>query len=116
MRDYSILAAAFGALTSLLLFVVTRWYRHAIRLSERYDIAERRRVAARHYIFVVLLLFGLIAGTLLPLIRYIRVPSPVIAFGFLLAVAPGGICWLRRLPTLKALGYGRQPSHPTNVA
>src|SRR4029434_5773217 len=116
MREFLVSTAAFSVFAGFLFFVLTRWYRHLIRLSERYDVQERRRIAARHYLLVLFLLIAAMVSTLLPLINYTRVPTLAIALGFVLAVAPSGVWWLRQMPALKALGYGGTSSNPTNVA
>ena len=116
MNDYTVSALALVAFGIFVFLVFTWWFRHLVRLAERHDLQQRRRLAALHYLAVMLLLGGAMVGTLVPIFFTLVVPAWFVATGFVLALLPAAVWWVRRIPALKFLGYGRHPVHSPPVA
>jgi hypothetical protein len=84
------------------------WYRHLVTLANRYDIPERRRRAAKWYPIVALLFVAPTLAALFCSVRAIPTSTHLIAGILVFSIAPGVIWWIRKMPSLSALGYGRQ--------
>lgn len=97
--------AAFVGLGAYVFLIYRSWYRY---LAARHDSPERRKQALQR-IFVPMLLTAISLGiTLDYVIRALPNNLLFILGAFLCSVAPTVIWWLRSLPALRALGYGRQ--------
>jgi hypothetical protein len=87
------------------------WFGHLAGLAARYDIAERRRRAGRRYVIVLLSVALPMLATVVG--SFIIAPESglVVVGAFACSIAPAVIWWFRRMPSLYALGYGRQSGH-----
>ena len=107
-HQYLVAAVAFSALGMWMFILVRWWYRHALNLASRYDIPQRRKKAAFHYVLLLPFVGGPMIGTILFVSRHASVASFVLVLGYILALAPALIWWWSRMKELQKLGYGRQ--------
>ena len=107
-QQYLVAAAAFAALGIWMFILVRCWHRHALNLASRYDIPQRRKVAAFHYVLILPFVGGPMIGTIWFVTRHTSVASLVLVLGYILALAPALIWWGSRMKELQKLGYGRQ--------
>jgi hypothetical protein len=92
-----------------------RWHAFLIRLAEQHDVTTRRKIAARYYPLVALLLLAgigsVLAGSfilILPMIRHDARIQILLPVSLTVAVSPSFVWWFRRWRALTKLGYGRQ--------
>jgi hypothetical protein len=85
------------------------WYRHLKSLAERYDIPERRKRAGRWYPVLVLIFVPPVLITFIWFIRMAPASKYLVCVAMICSLVPGFIWWIRKMPGLAALGYGRQP-------
>jgi hypothetical protein len=108
MSAYFIIAAVFTVFGIYVFALCRWWFRHLTDLAARFDVPERRKRAARRY-FVVLFF---VAVPMMSAILGCMVLAPKIGIFTVIAlicsIAPTMIWWFRRMPSLYALGYGRQ--------
>lgn len=108
MTTYFEIIAAFIALGAYVYGLFHWWYRYLTNLASRYDVPVRRKRAG---ILFPVVLFLFVLPVLAPFLFSVRaIPtSGLLAVAALFcSVAPGAIWWIRKLPSLSALGYGRQ--------
>jgi len=108
MSIYFEIMVAFVILGAYVFGLFRWWHRQLTTLADRYDVPGRRRRAA--ILFPVVLLF-FAAPVLIVLLFSIRViPTNVywVVIALLCSLAPGVIWWICKMPSLLALGYGRQ--------
>ena len=105
--------AAFTVLGFYVFLLCRWWYKRLTLLATRFDVAERRRRAAREYLavlaFLVVPVLAVLAGCMV-MVR-ISVSGTFVVAALLSCLAPAVIWWTRRIRSLYALGYGRQPPH-----
>jgi dipeptide/tripeptide permease len=108
MSAYFTVAAVFMVFGFYIFALCRWWFRHLTDLAARFDIPERRRRATRRY-FIVLLF---VAVPMLAAILGCFVLAPKIGIfvvaALICSIVPAMIWWFRRMPSLYALGYGRQ--------
>ena len=84
------------------------WFRHLTALAARYDVPERRKRAARKFV-VVLFLIGVPAlAAVVGCLAAAPKLGVFIVIAFFCSIAPAMLWWFRQMPSLYALGYGRQ--------
>jgi hypothetical protein len=96
---------------SIYVFLLFRWWhRRLTSLAARYDLAERRKRGSRESLLVMLLFAVPALAVLLGSMVHRSVSGVFIVTLFILSLAPAVIWYIRRLPSLRALGfYGGQP-------
>jgi fatty acid desaturase len=108
ITEYLISAIVFALLGAWLFFIFRWWFQHLTALAARYDISQRRKIAARRYLVVVVLIAVPTLTALLSIINRTSVSLHFILIGFALALTPAMTWWCPRMASLKSLGYGRQ--------
>jgi hypothetical protein len=109
MSRYTEVLAMFVGLGWYVFVVYWCWFHHLTALAARYGVAERRRRAEWRYLVVVLLVAAPVVGTIFGAMNlWDRAHRLVMVLLLVCAVAPASLWWIRRLPDLRALGYGRQ--------
>jgi hypothetical protein len=110
MTTYIGAFAVFALFGGYVLLLYRQWFEHLKALAARYDVRERRKRAARRYAIVVLLLTVPSLGVVLGSMRLLGKDHGILVVPLLVcALAPAVIWWVREVPSLRALGYGRQP-------
>ena len=108
MGLYFAIAATFVALGIYTFALCHWWVRYLKNLAANYDIPERRRRAARNYLIFLLFIVVPLFGTVFEGVATIPKHVGFVLFGLICSIAPTIIWWVRRMPSLYALGYGRQ--------
>ena len=111
MSIYLEVVGAFVVLGIYIFALFRWWFRHLTVLAARYDVPERRRRAVRRYLIMIFFVAVPILATVVG--SFIVAPKIgfVIVGAFACSIAPAMIWGFRRMPSLYALGYGRQPRH-----
>jgi hypothetical protein len=109
IAEYLIATLAFALLGAWLFLLFRWWFQHLSALAVRYDVVQRRKMAARRYLIVMAFVAVPTLTVLLSIINRTSVSSLFILIGFALAATPAMIWWCPRMASLKSLGYGRQP-------
>ena len=111
MIPYVGVVPMFAILGSYAFLLFRWWFRHLTALAVRYDIAERRRRASWRYPLVLILLMAPALAVLFAAMSLLgRSHGLVIALLLIGSLAPASVWWGQRMPSLRALGYGRQLS------
>jgi hypothetical protein len=108
MSTYFEVIAGFVALSVYVFGLCFWWHRYLIALAGRHDIPERRRRAARRFPVIALLFVVPVLATLFCCIRAIPTSRHFVALALICSIVPGVIWWVWKMPSLAALGYGRQ--------
>ena len=107
MSQYLAVFGVFCALGVYIFLLFRAWFKHLMKLAQRYELAQRRRLAAFRYPAVVVLFAVPVMSALAWSIRCTQVVHAVVGVFLLAAFAPAYIWWFRHWPSLRALGYGR---------
>jgi len=108
MSPYLTIAAIFFVLGIYTFALFRWWFQHVTALAARYDIPERRKRAARRYFVVMFFILVPQASAVLGCISMARELVLFVAIAFMCSTAPAIVWWMRRIPSLHALGYGKQ--------
>jgi hypothetical protein len=108
MSAYFEVIAAFVVLGAYIFGLFRLWYRYLVGLASRYDIPARRKRAAILFPLVLLLFIVPVLAAVFFGIRATPTIGHLAVIALLCSLAPGVIWWFRRMPSLYALGYGRQ--------
>lgn len=95
------------ALAAGLFLILQAWYSILLRLSSKYDLQKRRKYAALLYPVVALISCGLILASIF-VFDLVYPEKGVLRLGFGLALIPCILWWIRKVPDLEKLGYGRR--------
>jgi hypothetical protein len=108
MDTYLEVTTALVALCAYVFGLFYLWYRFLVSLASRCDIPERRRRAARWYPVVMLLFVIPVLAALFCCLKAIPASRHLVAGVLACSILPGLIWWICKMPSLSALGYGRQ--------
>ena len=111
MSRYLGVFAEFAVVGGYAFWICWRWFQHLNSLAARYDLRERRQRAARRYPVVLLLLIAPLLGVLFSAMSLLGKDHGLLLVLMLAgSLAPASLWWVRQIPRLRALGYGRQHS------
>lgn len=99
-----------SALGGTILFLLYRaWFLLLIKFSGKYDIPTRRKIAARWYVLMILMVGMLLLSVVIMMMLIGQKTNPIILSTiFAFSNAPAAIWWIRKFTVLRSLGYGRQ--------
>lgn len=107
MLNYFAAVVIIGAL-GIWFHAVYRWWRaHLLHLASSNDLELRRKIAARHFLFVLFALGVPFFAAVLCVARFFPVQYFFLPAAIIAALAPSITWWHRHWPALKALGYGQ---------
>jgi hypothetical protein len=106
MGAYLKVLAGYVGLSIYLHLLFRWWYGRLTTLAARYDLAERRRRASREALMVMLLVAIPTLAVLLGSMIHTAVSGFFIISIFILSLGSAVIWYVRRIPRLRALGYG----------
>jgi hypothetical protein len=110
VRTYFIFAASFAFLGVYVFALFRWWHRRLVSFASQFDVSERRRRGTRLFFVVALLFYIPALAVLLAGIIGARVDGLFLVACFSLSVVPGCVWYVRKIPSLRTLGYyGGQP-------
>ena len=108
MLNYVFATVLIGALGACFHFAYRWWVAHLTDLAQNHALDIRRRLAALHFVPLLLALGAVLLATLYGVLRFYPVNHLFLVVAVALAIVPNLVWWFRRWPSLRALGYGRQ--------